>query len=77
MSLWIERLNELQHYYTLLGEVEQHRLARKGMAGHRKTWNISYRIITRFEPHQTAWVKLLQKLYETAVAASTIKGVYL
>lgn len=28
MSLWLERLNELNHYHTLLQEAEQYRLAR-------------------------------------------------
>ncbi len=32
MSLWLERLNELDRYYTLLRESEQHRLAYQGQA---------------------------------------------
>jgi len=37
MSLWLERLNELTRYYTLLGEAEQYRVFCKGQKGNENT----------------------------------------
>lgn len=46
MSNWLEDLNEMQHYYALRNEAEQHRLARQALAGQPVKPNLYCRLMS-------------------------------
>jgi len=77
MSLWTERTNELEHYYTLRREAEQHRLARMALVGHRKTRDAFYRMMIWLGARLAAWGKQLNERYESAIVNTPVKGIYL
>lgn len=63
MSLWLERLNELTRYYTLLGEAEQYRVLSKGQKGNENTRILFRRFTCWLGVHLTVWGSQLQKQY--------------
>ena len=77
MSLWTERTNELEHYYTLRREAEQHRLARLALAGRRKTRDAFNQTMIWLGARLVAWGKQLIEQNESVIGNTPVKGIYL
>jgi hypothetical protein len=71
MSLWMERLNEMQHYYALRREADQHRLARQALEGRQKKEKVYYKVMGWLGSRLSAWGDQLQEHYGTVPAAIT------
>jgi hypothetical protein len=69
MSYWMENLNEVQHYYTLRREAEQHRLARQGLKRGLKNHQAWCKALSWFGSRLSVWGKQLQERYGIVSAA--------
>lgn len=69
MSLWMEHLNELQHYHTLRREAEQHRLARLALESSPKNHQVRCKVLSWFGAHLSTWGRQLQERYGIAAAS--------
>ena len=72
MSLWLEHLNELNHYDTLLREGEQSRLAHRALAGRQKKQQTWGKVMSRLGSRLSAWGDQLQERYGNAAAATAL-----
>jgi len=74
MSLWLERLNELQRYQAMLKEGEQCRLTRQSLIGRPKNQKAWCRGLSWLGSRLADWGEQLQERYGTATAAPTLSG---
>jgi hypothetical protein len=72
MSLWLEHLNELNHYDTLLREGEQSRLAHRALEGRQKNQKAWGELMSRLGSRLSAWGYQLQERYGNVAAATTL-----
>jgi hypothetical protein len=69
MSLWLERMGELTHYYGYLREAEQERLAHQALEGRQKKQRIYGRVMSWLGSRLSAIGNVLQERYGSDTAA--------
>jgi hypothetical protein len=72
MSLWLEHLNELNHYDVLLREGEQSRLAHQALEGRQKKQKAWGKVMSWLGSCLSAWGDQLQERYGNTAAASAL-----
>jgi hypothetical protein len=75
MSLWMEHLNELEHYHALLREAEQERIAREVLQGRQENHTVYGSVMSWLGSHLCAWGDQLQERYGNATATSIPGGI--
>jgi hypothetical protein len=63
MSPKMEHMVELQHYYDLLHEAEQERLARQALKGRPRNQNALCKALSWLGSHLSGWGNQLQERY--------------
>jgi hypothetical protein len=71
MSLRMEPMNELQHYYDLLREAEHERLVREALKGRPKNQNAWCKGLGWLGSCLSAWGRQLQERYGTTVVVTS------
>ena len=69
MSLWLERMGELSHYYGYRREAEQERLAHQALEGQPKKQRVYGRVISWLGSRLSAIGNTLQERYGNDTAA--------
>ena len=77
MSLWMERHNELVHYYDLQREAELERLARQALKGQPRKQMVHCKVLSWLGSRLATWGVKLQERYGAAAAASSLAGRHL